>query len=344
MHEPGKTLETSRYSRQELFEPIGSEGQAMLGKARVLIVGCGALGTVVADRLARAGVGHLRIVDRDFVELDNLQRQALFNEEHAIMRFPKAVAAEEVLKSVNSDIVIESVVRDVTPANMEELLLGCDLAMDATDNLETRFLLNDACVKTGTPWVHGAAVGSCGQEMPIIPGETACFRCFLVVPPGEPLQGCDVLGVLNTVTGIIADIQSTHAIRLLTGNHIADAKMTFVDIWENEFQQFAVARVPGCPCCAQGDYSFLNRKSTSWTSSLCGRNAVQITPAASAEIDLESLARDLSKVGRVMDNGYLLVFGIDGYEMTVFPTGRAIIKGTTDQQIARSLYSRYVGL
>jgi len=340
----GDSQKSDRYSRQVLFEPIGVEGQARLGRARVALIGCGALGTVIADKLSRAGVGHLKIVDRDFVELDNLQRQTLFNEEHARQRLPKAVAAETVLKSINSEIEVEASVTDVTPINIEEILHGCDLAMDATDNLETRFLLNDACFKAGIPWIHGAAVGSCGQEMPIIPEETACYRCYLAVPPGEPLQGCDVLGVLNTATGVVANIQSTHAIQILTGNHLAGGKITFVDVWENDFQQFEVERVPDCQCCVEGDYMFLNRQSTSWTTSLCGRNAVQITPANATEIDLGRLACDLSKVGRVMDNGYLLVFCIDGYEMTIFPTGRSMIKGTTDEHIARSLYSRYVGL
>ena len=344
MSDVGDPLKPDRYSRQVLFEPIGAEGQARIGRARVALIGCGALGTVIADKLTRAGVGRLKIVDRDFVELDNLQRQSLFNEEHAWLRLPKAVAAETVLKAINSEIEIEAEVADVTPNNIEGMLQGCDLAMDATDNLETRFLLNDACVKVGIPWIHGAAVGSCGQEMPIIPGETACYRCFMAVPPGEPLQGCDVLGVLNTATGMIADIQSTHAIQILTGNHIAGGKMTFIDVWESDFQQFDVVRAPDCPCCIKGDYGFLNQEYTSWTTSLCGRNAVQVTPAGPSEIDLASLAGDLSKVGRVTDNGYLLVFDIDGYEMTIFPTGRSIIKGTTDKQVARSLYSRYVGL
>jgi adenylyltransferase/sulfurtransferase len=335
---------SDRYSRQILFEPIGAKGQAALGKSRVAVVGCGALGTVIADKLARAGVGVLKIIDRDFVELDNLQRQTLFNEEHARQKLPKAVAAAEALGAVNSEIVIEGEVLDVTAANIESILRGCDLAMDATDNLETRFLLNDACVKMGIPWIHGAAVGSCGQEMPILPGETACYRCSLVESPSGPLQGCDVLGVLSMVTGIIADIQSTHAIQILTGNPVPGGTMTYVDVWENEFLQFAVERRQDCPACVKGDFTFLDRKDTSWSTSLCGRNAVQISPAGEKELDLQDLAASLAKVGEVESNGYLLVFRVNGHEITVFPTGRAMIKGTTDEKVARSLYSKYIGL
>ena len=335
---------SGRYSRQILFEPIGREGQKKLGGSTVVIIGCGALGTVIADRLVRAGVGAIRIVDRDFVELDNLQRQALFTEEHARLHLPKAVAADSVLKEVNSDITVEPVVCDVTTANVERLLDGCDILMDATDNLETRFLINDACLKIGLPWIHGAAVGSYGQEMPIVPGTTACYRCLMPEPPGEPIQGCDVLGVLNTVTGIIADIQSTHAIQILTGNYVPDSSLTFIDIWEGVLEKFVVDRVEDCPACARGDYAFLRKENVSWSTSLCGRNAVQISPAREMALNFEELAVQLGKLGHLEDNGYLLVFCIDGYEMTVFPNGRAIIKGTTDTEVARSLYSRYIGL
>lgn len=335
---------SGRYSRQVLFEPIGEEGQKKLGGSAVVIVGCGALGTVIADRLVRAGIGIVKIVDRDFVELDNLQRQALFTEEHANLRLPKAVAAGSALKAVNSEVEVEPVVCDITRGNVEQVIDGCDIVMDATDNLETRFLLNDACLKAGIPWIHGAAVGSCGQEMPIIPGVTACYRCLISEPPVEPLQGCDVLGVLNTITGIIADIQSTHAFQVLTGNHVPDSTLTFIDVWESEFERFVVERVQDCPACVRGEYSFLNKETVSWSTSLCGRNAVQISPAREMALDFEVLASTLARLGRVENNGYLLVFSIDGYEMTVFPNGRAIIKGTTDTEVARSLYSRFIGL
>lgn len=334
---------SGRYSRQILFEPIGIEGQKKLGESTVVTVGCGALGTVIADRLARAGVGTIKVVDRDFVELDNLQRQALFTEEHANERLPKAVAARSVLNTVNSEITVDAVVCDVTPWNIEQIIDGCDVVMDATDNLETRFLINDACMKSGIPWIHGAAVGSCGQEMPIIPGATACYRCLLPEPPMEPLQGCDVLGVLNTVTGIIADIQSTHAFQVLTGSHVPDSALTFIDVWESEFERFAVDRVPDCPACARGEYVFLDKETVSWSTSLCGRNAVQIAPGREMALDFEVLDSSLARLGRVENNGYLLVFSIDGYELTVFPNGRAIIKGTADTTIARSVYSRYIG-
>ncbi len=333
-----------RYSRQCLFEPIGAEGQARLAGARAALIGCGALGTVIADRLVRAGVGHLRIADRDFVELDNLQRQTLFDEEHARLRMPKAKAAASSLEAVNSEVEIEALTLDVVPANIEDILRGCDLALDATDNLEARFLLNDACLKLDLPWVHGAAVGSCGQVMPVIPWETACYRCYLPGRPAEPLQGCDVLGVLGTVTGIIGDLQATYAIQYLSGNPMPAGVLTFVDVWDNEFLQFPVNRLDGCPACSGGEFSFLERKATSWSTSLCGRNAVQITPAEEKELDLDELLSDLARVGEVESNGYLLVFRTGDHELTIFPTGRAIIKGTTDEGVARSLYSRYIGL
>jgi len=335
---------SSRYSRQILFEPIGREGQKKLSGSTVVIIGCGALGTVIADRLVRAGVGTIKIVDRDFVELDNLQRQVLFTEEHARLRLPKAVAAGSVLKTVNSEVEVVPVVCDLTPGNVEQVIEGCDIVMDATDNLETRFLMNDACLKAGTPWIHGAAVGSCGQEMPIIPGVTACYRCLMPEPPAEPLPGCDVLGVLNTVTGIIADIQSTHACQLLTGSHVPDSTLTFVDVWESDFERFVVERFQDCPACVRGEYTFLKKETVSWSTSLCGRNAVQISPAREMALDFDMLTSTLARLGRVENNGYLLVFSIDDYEMTVFPNGRAIIKGTTDTEVARSLYSRYIGM
>ena len=332
-----------RYSRQILFEPIGREGQEELAGSTAVIIGCGALGTVIADRLVRAGVGAIKIVDRDFVELDNLQRQALFTEEHASLHLPKAVAAVSVLKTVNSEVRLEPVIRDVTAGNIEKLIAGCDVVMDATDNLETRFLMNDACLKAGIPWMHGAAVGSFGQEMPVIGGVTACYRCLIPEPPVVPLLGCDVLGVLNTVTGIIADIQSTHAIQVLTGSHVPDSTLTYIDVWEGEFERIVVERIKDCPACVRGQYEFLNSSSVSWSTSLCGRNAVQISPAREMVLDLEDLASSLGRLGRIENNGYLLVFSLDGYEMTIFPNGRAIIKGTMDESVARSLYSRYVG-
>jgi molybdopterin/thiamine biosynthesis adenylyltransferase len=335
---------SGRYARQVLFGPIGEEGQAKLADSRAVLIGCGALGTVAAERLARSGVGHLRIADRDFVELDNLQRQALFNEEHARDRLPKAVAAGTALKAINSEIEVEGLVCDVTPANIESLLQGCDVALDATDNLETRFLLNDACVKLGLPWVHGAAIGSCGQEMLILPGTSACYRCYLPEPPEGVLQGCDVVGVLNTVTGLIAELQVTHVLQVLTGSSPAGGILTYVDVWESDFQQFEVERLSDCPACVSGELTYLNKKDTSWSTSLCGRNAVQISPAGDRRLDMDELLASLAHVGKVQSNGFLLTFMTDVYEMTVFPNGRAIIKGTTDVQTARSLYARYIGL
>jgi molybdopterin-synthase adenylyltransferase len=333
-----------RYSRQMLFECIGRAGQEKLLGSRVAIAGCGALGTGIADKLARAGIGYLRLIDRDFVELNNLQRQVLFTEEHVNGRMPKAVAAAEALGQINSSIVIEPVVGDIEPSSVERLLEGIDLVMDGTDNIETRLLVNDACVKAGVPWVHGAALGSCGQEMAIIPRKTACYRCYLPELPDAPLEGCEVHGILNTVTGIVSAIESTHALKILTGDVEFPSVMTFVDVWEGEVRQFVVDRNPECPACGKGEYQFLDRRATSWTGALCGRNAVQITPAAPMDIDLEELSKSLRKAGKVTTNGYLLTLSVDDYELIVFPTGRVMVKGTTDPSVARSLASRYVGM
>ena len=333
-----------RYSRQMLFEGIGRVGQEKLLGSRVAIAGCGALGTGIADKLARAGVGFLRLIDRDFVELNNLQRQVLFTEEHVEKRLPKAVAAVEALREINSAIEIESAVQDIDPSSVEWLLEGIDLVMDGTDNIETRLLVNDACVKADIPWVHGAALGSCGQEMAIIPHKSACYRCYLPQLPDSPLEGCEVHGILNTVTGIVSAIESTHAFKILTGDLDFPSMMTFIDVWEGEVRQFAVDRDPECPACGKGEYEFLDRIASSWTSRLCGRNAVQITPATPMDIDFRELTESLEKIGKVTDNGYLLTLLVDDYELIVFPTGRVMVRGTTDPAVARSLCSKYIGM
>ena len=337
-------VSAERYSRQVLFEGIGREGQEKLLSSRVAIAGCGALGTGVADKLTRAGIGYIRLIDRDYVELNNLQRQVLFTEEHARKRLPKAVAAAEALQAINSNITIEAVVCDIEPSSVERLLDGVNLVMDGTDNVEARLLVNDACLKAGKPWVHGAALGSCGQEMVIMPGKTACYRCYLPEQPETPLEGCEVHGILNTVTGIVSAMESTHALKILTGDVEFGGVMTFVDVWEDEVRQFIVEKSADCPACAKGEFSFLERISTTPTSSLCGRNAVQITPATPMNIDLEELSKSLVKAGEVSNNGYLLSLAVDDCELIVFPTGRVMVKGTTDPAHARSLCSRYIGI
>lgn len=337
-------MNEERYSRQELFSEIGREGQELIQEGSVLIIGCGALGTLLANNLVRAGVGRIRIVDRDFVELDNLQRQALFDEEDVRRRLPKAVAAMEKLKKINSTIRIESEVLDVNHRNIEALITPVDLVLDATDNMETRFLINDACIKNMVPWIYGGAVASYGMTMNIIPGKSACLRCIIekVLPPGTT-PTCDMVGVLNSVPAIIASIQSTEALKILMGRCVPDNGLIYIDVWQRRFSQLHLKRQPNCPTCVQMEFDFLHGKGLSETFSLCGRNAVQINPPSNNEINLEKLKESLITVGKVYYNGYFLSFKIDQYELIVFPEGRTMVKGTTDESIARSLYAKYVG-
>ena len=333
----------SRYSRQVLFEPIGGSGQEKLGKSSVTVIGLGALGTVIASNLCRAGVGHLKLVDRDFVELSNLQRQILFDEEDALGRLPKAIAAAEKLRKINSEVRIEPVIADVSARNIEQFVAGSSLVMDGLDNLETRFLINDACVKTGTPWIYGGAVGSVGATMSIVPGKTPCFRCLVYQePPPGSMPSCDTVGVLSAITGTVASLECAEALRLLTG-HEPSRTVLCIDVWEREFRELEIERQPDCPVCGEGKYEFLTGVRTSWTTVLCGRNAVQIVPPSEQEISLPLLQERLSRVRPVHYNGFLLSFEIGDREFVLFPTGRAIVRGTTDEAEARTLYARYVG-
>lgn len=339
MHEPSM----ERYSRQMLFQPIGRQGQERLLASRVVVIGQGALGTVIADHLARAGVGHLTLVDRDFVELSNLQRQTLFDEEDAQKRLPKAIAAAQKLSRVNSEIEIRPVIADVTPRNVEGLVAGASLVMDATDNLETRLLLNDACLKAGIPWVHGGAIGSSGIVMSIVPGQTPCLRCLIDEPPPPGvLPSCDTVGVLNATTAAVASIQTAEALKLLTGRAPAPGVL-YLDVWEGSFDRMPLDRRPDCPACVRGEYAYLAGQRTAWTTVLCGRNSVQIVPPDERGVSLEELESRLKPVGKVTNNGFLLSLEIDGRELIIFPNGRAIIKGTTDEAEARTLYARYIG-
>ena len=347
MGERRSTLATGdRYSRQSRFWAIGTEGQARLATGRVLVVGCGALGSAAIDLLARSGVGHLIVVDRDFVELSNLQRQLLYDEADAAAGTPKAVAAAQAVGRINSRVEVEAVVADVTPDNVEALVARADVVVDGTDNLETRYLLNDACVKTGIPWVYGGAVGSTGMSMTILPGETACFRClFPVPPPAGTMETCDTAGVLASTVVTVAAMQRTEAVKLLVGDreHISRG-ITALDTWTNDhLRAEAVPRRPDCPCCGERRFEYLEARVTSRTATLCGRDAVQVSPGRAVRLDLGVLARKLAGTGTVTANDYLLRSVVDGHEMTVFADGRAIIKGTDDVAVARSLYARYVG-
>ncbi len=332
-----------RYSRQILFAGLGEEGQRRLLAARAAIVGCGALGTFQADSLARAGVGRLRLVDRDYVEWSNLQRQCLFDESDAAEGLPKAVAAARRLSKVNSGIEVVPEVADLTPSNIAELLGEADVVLDGTDNFETRYLINDFCVSRGIPWIYGGAVASYGLAMPVLPGRTACLKCIYPEPPSGAQPTCETAGVLNTVPALIASIQSAEAIKILSGR--ADAvstRITTIDVWTGLVRQVRQpAPDPDCLACGQRRFVHLEGAGRA-PISLCGRNAVQIHER-SRPVDLDRLKAALAPLGQVRANEFALRFFLPPYEMTVFPDGRAIIKGTTDIGLARSLYARYVG-
>lgn len=333
-----------RYSRQILFTEIGEAGQQKLLDGSAAIVGCGALGSAAAGLLARAGVGRLRIVDRDFVELSNLQRQALFEEADARQSLPKAVAAERRLRAMNSSVAVEGVVADLRPANALELLSGFSVIVDGTDNFETRFLLNDASISTGTPWIYGAVVASYGVTMAIEPGRTACLACLLEAGPGAGIDPtCDTVGVLNSAAALIAALEVAAALRLMVGREReAEGRLVSADVWAGRFQSISVRRNPVCPACVQRNLRYLQGHAQPHIT-LCGRDSVQIHQRE-RRLDLEALGRRLERsASDVRGNAYLVRFRVPPYELTVFADGRAIIKGTRDPGVARSLYARYIG-
>ncbi|HUQ95266.1 MAG TPA: ThiF family adenylyltransferase [Bryobacteraceae bacterium] len=330
-----------RYSRQILFEGIGRLGQDRLLASKVAIVGCGALGSFQAGALARAGVGTLDILDRDYVELSNLQRQWLFEEKDAAEALPKAVAAARSIARINSGVKVNPLVADLTPANAEELLNEADLILDGTDNFETRYLINDFSIARNIPWIYGAAVASYGLVMPILPGKTACLKCIYPDPPSGVQETCETAGVLNTITSLIASLQVSLAMQILVGKAPA-ARITTIDVWTGAIRQIRQPE-PQSGCIACGQRSFVHLEGRGRTPiSLCGRNAVQIHER-SKPLDLADLEGRLRPLGKVRRNEFALRFFLPPYEMTVFPDGRAIIKGTTDIGIARSLYAKYVG-
>jgi adenylyltransferase/sulfurtransferase len=330
-----------RYSRQILFAGIGEQGQQQLLDARVAVAGCGALGSFQAGALARAGVGFVRIIDRDYVELSNLQRQWLFDESDAEQSLPKAVAAARKIASVNADIRVEPVVADLTPSNVEDLLGDVDLVLDGTDNFETRYLINDFGVDRSLPWIYGAAVGSYGIVMAVTPGESACLRCIYPDPPAGAQPTCETAGVLGPVTALIASLQVAEAIKILCGVR-PTRKITTVDVWTGEIRQVTQpGPVADCPACGRREFSYLNGERSAPVS-LCGQNAVQIHER-SRPLELRDLAVRLAPLGAVRSNEFALRFEAPPYLLTIFPDGRAIIKGTTDVGVARSLYARYIG-
>ena len=338
-----------RYSRQILFGEIGEVGQERLVQSSAVIVGCGALGTALANLLVRAGVGKLRIVDRDFVEPSNLQRQTLFEESDAQEALPKAVAAERRLRAINSGVSVEGVVADVSSKNAEELLRGYPLILDGTDNFETRFLLNDVAVHLDVPWIYAAVVASYGVTLTVRPGQTACLACALEsesedVPRTMGTEDtCDTVGVLGAAAGVIASIEAAEAIKLLTGkSESAGGRLISFDVWSGRFQSVRVARNPECRACVRHDFRYLEGEAQPHLT-MCGRDSVQIHERR-RQLDLGALGKRIAPtVAEVRENGFLLRFRIPPYEMTVFADGRAIIKGTRDASIARSLYARYIG-
>jgi adenylyltransferase/sulfurtransferase len=334
-----------RYSRQILFSGMGEEGQRKLLASSAVIVGCGAIGAAAAQLLARAGLGRLRVIDRDFVEDSNLQRQALFDENDARESLPKAMAAERKLRQLNSEIGIEGVVADLTPRNVVELLDGFELILDGTDNFETRFLVNDFAVQAARPWIYAAAVGSYGLTFAIRPGVTACLACLLETPDAGSLleETCDTAGVIGPIVSLVASLEAAEALKILSGH--ADAlhgRLLSCDVWSGKMQSIAILRDPQCRACARREYSYLQGKSQPHIT-MCGRDSVQIHEHRRS-LDLAALGEKLSASGIVVKkNDFLLKFAVPPYELTVFADGRAMLKGSTDPAVARSLYARYIG-
>ena len=340
-----------RYRKQTLFAPLGEAGQMRLQAGTALVVGCGALGSVIAESLVRAGVGRVRIVDRDFVELSNLQRQVLYDERDVAEQLPKAEAAARKLRLINSEVVVEPVVADLSSENIRVLAEGMQVIVDGTDNFETRFLVNDFAFEHGLPWVHGGCVGCHGQVMTFRPGKTICFRCLMGGVP-EPGSGetCDTAGVLGPAVNVIASLQALDAIKILAGlEQTIEPVLTVVDLWEGTFRRLKVGepREEGrCTGCLNGERPWLHGTQSARSAVLCGRNAVQITPPQAMQIGLEELATRFAASGRVTRNPFLvkLEAAESGYVLTVFRDGRAIVQGTEDPGIARSVYARFVGM
>ena len=338
---------SGRYSRQVVLPEVGREGQERLAGSRVLVLGLGALGTVLAGTMVRAGVGFVRLVDRDFIELNNLQRQVLFDEQDIADGLPKAVAAARKLARANSSVTVEPVVADVTARNIERLVQDCDLVLDGSDNFEVRLLLNDACLKLRKPWVYGAAIGTIGMTMPLLPGEGPCFRCLVPSPPAAgAVPTCDLVGVLGTAPQLVAALQATEALKLLAGHREALCRsLRFIDLWTGTMEEIDVGEGdPRCPACAGNRFDYLEGTAGSVTLRLCGGTAVQVDPGRKAAPELATLAARLAPLGEVSCSAYLLRFRAGEKELALFADGRAIIQGARDEAEARSLYARYVGL
>ncbi|HKD01949.1 MAG TPA: ThiF family adenylyltransferase [Terriglobales bacterium] len=332
-----------RYSRQVLVPGIGREGQQRLAAARVAVVGCGATGSALASLLARSGVGTIRIVDRDYVEPSNLQRQSLFDESDAAESLPKAIAAARRIVAFNSGIVVEPRVADLTPGNIRELLAGIELVLDGTDNFETRYLINDFAVENSLPWIYTAAVASYCVTLNILPGETPCLCCIFPDAPRGALETCETSGILNSAVSLGASIAATEAVKLLVGaeKQVRRTLLAF-DVWRNQRTEVRAEHPrPGCRACGEREFVYLRGEGRPHIT-LCGRNSVQIHERH-RPLDLAEMGERLRPHGPVRHNDFVLKFWHEPYEMTLFPDGRAIIKGTTDTSVARSLYARFVG-
>jgi adenylyltransferase/sulfurtransferase len=338
--------QTDRYSRQVLFAPIGEAGQQRLRKSQVGIIGCGALGSAQAESLARAGVGALRIIDRDFVEVSNLQRQTMFTESDAANRLPKAIAGAKHINEINSDICVEPEVVDVNYSNIERLIENCDVVIDGTDNFATRYLINDACIKYNVNWIYGAAVGSYGVTMTIRPGQTPCLRCvFPDPPPAASAPTCDTAGVIMPIINLVVAVQVSEAIKVLTGHeHDLHNSLMQFDVWHNDWRRISTGEpVADCAACGRRDFPALKPDTAAFAATLCGRDAVQVSPAEPVTINLNKLGERLAAAGEVKTNEYLLRFRTGEFEMTIFQDARSIIRGTNDIATARSLYAKFVG-
>ncbi|MCX7624169.1 MAG: ThiF family adenylyltransferase [Thermomicrobium sp.] len=335
-----------RYHRQILLPSIGRSGQERLRRGRVCVLGVGALGSQVAQLLARAGVGFLRLVDRDVVDWTNLQRQVLYEEADVEAGLPKAVAAARALARINREVSVEPVVQDVDAASILPLLQDVAIVVDGSDNFELRYLLNDAALELGTPWVYGGAVGTLGTTATILPGETACLRCLFPDPPPPGIAPtCDTAGVLGPAAALVGALQAAEVLKLLVGDREnLNRSLVTIDLWSLELARIPAVRRPDCPACGLGERRFLRARAPSRTVQLCGRDAVQVSVSPRQELDLAALATRLAALGSVLHNPYLIRFTVDGYELTVFRDGRAIVRGTTDPALARSLYARYVGM
>ena len=334
-------MAADRYHRQRIVPEIGEEGQRRLGRSRVLVLGVGALGSMAADLLARAGIGHLRLVDRDVVELTNLQRQVLYSESDVDR--PKAEAAALRLAAVNSSVRVEPVAKDFNVRTCGELLAGVDLVIDGTDNMETRLRLNDACLKFGIPWVYGGAIATNGMVLLVRPDGGPCFRCLVPeVPAPGSLPTCDTAGILNTVPAAIAGMQVTLGIQQLLGKSLPP-KLYLFDVWTMEFQKLELKKRKDCRACVRREFEFLAAASEDIVAALCGRDAISLDPGGKKPVEMAALGERLKRVGKVRTAGSVLLFETEGVALTVFPDGRALIRGTEDPDRAKALYAKYIG-